>query len=1599
MRRNYARLTSSLASPKRAASVLGVLVLFVAAVGWSQTGGTRTANGFLAPSGKAGKLIQAVKSKLGTTKASTPAPEARVTQAVDDTQTVTLVRNTRPEANSTNDRGRVADDQSYDHILMVLQRSPAQEAALNLLYAQLNDRSSPNFHKWLTAEQFGQRFGVSDQDIAAVTSWLQSNGFHVNRVYPGKMTIDFGGTAASIRKGFHTEIHNLNVNGEAHISNMSDPQIPVALAPVIKGIFSLNDFKPHADNVSARQYTFTGCTGATGTGHCYGITPSDNQAIYNLYPLYNAGISGQGQTIVLAEDTDTYGTAGSNGASDWNTYRSTFGLSSAFPAGSYSQAHPGGCTDPGTNADDGEAAIDVEVASAIAPSAAIELISCPSATFTFGGLIAVNNLINEGGSIPTIVSVSYGLCEVFTGSGGNASFNTVYQQAAMEGVSVFASSGDEGPSSCSNLFGTPGSEYDESSLGVTGWGESQYVVSVGGTDFEDVYNAKEFGTPLSNYWDMTNDSTQGSALQYIPEIPWNDACASILISNYVTGSYVPYGASPATCNNSAYDTASTFLSTGAASGGASNCYTGTNGSTQTGTAGSTPECQGYPKPTFQTGAALMGGQAVYGSNNDGVRDIPDVSMFAANGVWGHYEIVCWSDPAETADGAAPCTGAVSGWAGFGGTSVASPTMAAVQALVQQKTGQSWGNPDPIYYQIGQDEYGVAGGTFLGGACNASVSGGPASNCAFHDVTQGDINLACRDNGTTQESHCYKPAGTNGVDSTDVITAAAMINGGSGYTSAPTCTIAGPTNASPYMSPTNTTIWAGGTQATCTAGAPNAASTTSTWTVKIAANPTTWIASAPSVVIGGVTYQFVSTLTAANQVLVYTASTTSTNETNTAKNLEAAINANSAQCGSTAPCYGTGTVANPLATATESTSTDTFTAKTTGEAGNFSVAPGTTFIETGEVMTITNTVIGQGPNYIPSITISNGGSGYQPETPITLTGGGGSGAIAVANTSPATAPTTYQPVYGATPGYDLATGLGTPNATAFVNAPEWVTNNGNTPGIYSPVNGSNLDGNQETFYWNANASATAYWLDLGSTQGGNQYLDSGSLSSSTLSYTVSDLPTNGSAVWARWYYNIGGTWSYIDYSYTAAAVVSSSDSAATMSTPVPGNTLTGSSQTFTWTTGTGVTLYDLDIGSTAGGTQYYSAQTTSTSAAVTGLPTNGSTIYVTLYSKIEGTFVSNSYTYTAASSMLAQMTSPTPSTTLPGSSVTFQWSTGSGVTSYYLDVGTSANVNKYYSQNQGTNTSVTVTTIPVDGSTVIVTLYSLINGSYQNNQYTYTAFNAQSSAAVMSSPTPGSQFTGSSETFTWNAVAGAQAYYVDIGSTSGGNNYYSQNQGTNTSVTVSGLPTDGSQVYVTLYTQFNSIWYKNIYSYTAASFTLAVMSTPSPGSPLPGPSATFTWTTGNGPTAYYLDIGSSVGGNQYYSMNEGTATTATVNSLPLDGSTVYVTLYSYLNSAWQANHYTYTAAQPAAITSPPPNTTLSGASQTFNWNAGVSATEYWIDIGTTSMGNDLYSQDQGTNQTVTVGGLPTDGSTIYVTLYTKIQGQWYNNGSVSYTTGP
>ncbi len=518
---------------------------------------------------------------------------------------------------------------------------------------------------------------------------------------------------------------------------------------------------------------------------------------------------------------------------------------------------------------------------------------------------------------------------------------------------------------------------------------------------------------------------------------------------------------------------------------------------------------------------------------------------------------------------------------------------------------------------------------------------------------------------------------------------------------------------------------------------------------------------------------------------------------------------------------TGTAATRSPRQPKSTSTVTITAKTAGYAGNFTreLRAYATFSFRHSTSHITQTAAGSGPNYVSAITITAAGSGYQPETPITLTGGGGSGAVAVANTSCLEPPhQSYQPAYGAAPGYDLATGLGSVNANDLVNSSAWLP--AEPPGIYSPTPGSTFTGGSATFAWGAEPSATGYWLDVGAEQGSHEYYSSGTLSSSTFSQAVSSLPTDGSTVYVTWYYLLSGTWTATNYTYTAFG---GNSGAAVITNPAPSSTLTGSSVTFSWSAATDTPqAYWLDIGSTAGAHDIYSSgsvPTSTSSLTVNGIPTNGSTIYATMYTETGGVWVSNAYTYTEYSLAAAAgvMTTPTPGSTLTSSSVTFDWSAGSGASGYWIDIGSTSGAHDIYSSgNLGNVLTDTVSGLPTDGSTIYVTLYTLIGGTWTGNAYSYTTFNATSGIAVMQTPTPGSTLSGTSVTFTWSSDASATGYWVDVSAIGpGGNDLDSSgNLGTALTETIYNLPADGSEIYVTLYSYVGGQWLSSPATYTS-----------------------------------------------------------------------------------------------------------------------------------------------------------------------------------------
>ena len=658
-------------------------------------------------------------------------PAALIRSPVDESDRVTLGGNTPPSATiGARDQGAVDDALPFEHLLLVLKRDAATEGALQARILALHAPGSSEFHHWLTAEQVGAQFGANLQDVAVLEQWLTSHGFAVNRLYKSGLVLDFSGTAAQIRETFHTEIHRLQMaNGEKHLANVSDPQIPAALAAAVVGVH-LHDFfaRPrhsamhamHYDHAAQRwnpQFTlpFQG-------SDLFVVAPYDFATIYNLLPLWRAGITGKGITIATVEDSNL------KHPGDWSTFRETFGLDD-FKQATFEQVYPA-CPNPGQNGDEIEAALDVEWASAAAPDAHIVLSACGNTAVTSGLDLAILNLLET--SPPDIISDSYGLCETITGQTEVALENFEAELASLEGVTFFIAQGDTGADECAPVEST-----NYSTLGINSGDNtaSAFAVDVGGTDFMAQFNADTGGQPISAYWSAQNNpKTLASALSYIPEIPWNDGCTSQLIYSdptIATGFSQSFGAK-GFCNSE--NGQQNFLIDVGGSGGPSTCFTGTP--SIPGVVSGT--CTGNPKPFYQ--------YLVPGMPMDGLRDQPDVSLFAGNGVWGSFLVECLSDKQQGGTACTPSNDAI--FLGGGGTSFASPAMAGILALIEQFHGRQ-GDANFVLYALAAEQFLSPQAS----GCNASRSDGqlPASNCVFNDITRGDMDIPC---GQNSDGHFY-----------------------------------------------------------------------------------------------------------------------------------------------------------------------------------------------------------------------------------------------------------------------------------------------------------------------------------------------------------------------------------------------------------------------------------------------------------------------------------------------------------------------------------------------------------------------------------------------------------------------------------------------------------------------------------------------------------------------------------------------------------------------------------------------------------------------------------------------------------------------------
>ncbi len=612
--------------------------------------------------------------------AQSPEPSAgvratpdRLVRPIDENVRVKLAGTVHPLATKANDRGAISDGQKLDRLQIVLKRSDAQESELKQLIGDMHTPGSANYHKWLTPDDFGKRFGPSDADVAKVEGWLSSHGFSITKLNPGRQTLEVSGSAGQFRDTFHAAIHSYQVKGQTHFANATVPEIPEALAPVFGGFASLNNFpvKSYSHNLGKASYdTATHesepeWTRGNSSGVNYVISPADFAVQYDLKPLYTAGTNGAGQSIAIVNEANI-------NIAQVNNFRTLFGLPANNPPQIVIDGNdPGidGINSPyGPNYATFEAYLDVEWAGAVAPNAQINLVIAASTAVEDGLALAAQRAVYS--NISPVLSLSFGNCEATLGS-NNAFWSGLWQQAAAQGITVVVSSGDSGSAACDD-DNTQSFAYGGQA--VNGIASTPYNVAVGGTDFYYSNYAgasSALNAQIATFWNGTpsNATPSVSLLQHVPEQPWN-------------GSQFGLNALP-------YE--QTIAGGG---GGASNCALGTADAR-----GNYTACTGgNPKPLWQTGTGVPA---------DGVRDIPDVSLFASLDSNFSYFPLCADD-----GDCQPGTSSVQ-ISGVGGTSESAPSFAGIMALVNQKYGRQ-GQANYVLYPLAAQHpaafYDVANGS-------------------------------------------------------------------------------------------------------------------------------------------------------------------------------------------------------------------------------------------------------------------------------------------------------------------------------------------------------------------------------------------------------------------------------------------------------------------------------------------------------------------------------------------------------------------------------------------------------------------------------------------------------------------------------------------------------------------------------------------------------------------------------------------------------------------------------------------------------------------------------------------------------------------------
>jgi subtilase family serine protease len=634
---------------------------------------------------------------------------------VDDNSLARLQGNVSRAARPELDRGRVPDSLPQEHILMMLRRSGPKAQELQRFISRQYDPHSPDFHRWLTPQQFGDRFGPATQDIRKVTQWLAQHGFTVNSVPASGLFVDFSGNAGEVAQAFHTEIHRYHINGQDHYANAGDPYVPSALTPIVSGFRALNDFHPrplvrhpgtaHLDRTTGKwaQANAESSHLTSSANALYIAGPQDFATIYGVNQVWKEGVLGTGQTIGVVGEINL-------ASADIQSFRDQFGITALGPNGSVQMENPPStvCAAPDPSANEPEGYLDAEWAGAMAPDATVDFVACGRQGVTSGADLAAAYIIGDAAHVQriSVLSTSYGDCEALPQSEANQFYVSLWQQAAAEGITVVVAAADTGGDGCQYVYtdATDGLSLDNEA-------STPYNIAAGGTDFSDVFS----GT-AATYWSGVNGANFLSAQSYIPEMAWNESCASPLVlarfgQNFVNSfgpnGFCTYAAQQPVDPNTGF---SPYFFALAGSGGLSTVSA---------------------RPAWQSG--------VPGIPPQGGRAVPDISMFASNGfTWAQTLILCDSALANMPAGTAcDFSNPNDVFANYGGgTSFVAPAFAGIMALIGQKSGDRQGQANYVLYPLAAEQYVSYASSTQPSLANCAAYLGPQalSECYFHDVS-------------------------------------------------------------------------------------------------------------------------------------------------------------------------------------------------------------------------------------------------------------------------------------------------------------------------------------------------------------------------------------------------------------------------------------------------------------------------------------------------------------------------------------------------------------------------------------------------------------------------------------------------------------------------------------------------------------------------------------------------------------------------------------------------------------------------------------------------------------------------------------------------